>query len=247
MQTDLIFDIGLHRGLDTKFYLDKGFRVVGVEASSVLCDLVRIENESQVQSGALTVVERALHERSNEIVQFFINPEKDDWGSLDRGSAEKGVGHALEVSVQTISLRDLISMYGEPYYIKCDIEGGDAIFVRSLLPISARPAFVSIEATSGDDIARLLACGYDRFQIVNQYMHQFVKCPSPAREGRYVNATFTHETSGLFGQELPQERWEDFTSAMRKFIDWYDLHHRDQNLAIGWLDVHCSTSSVLNS
>ena len=245
MQNDLIFDIGLHRGLDAIYYLEKGFRVVGVEASSELCNIVTDKNRSRIQSGALTVLERALHDRSNETVKFFINPEKDDWGSLDKGSAEKGIGQAKEVCVQTICLEDLISTYGEPYYIKCDIEGGDAIFVRSLLRSAARPAFVSIEATSGDDIARLLACGYDRFQIVNQYLHPFTKCPVPAREGCYVDATFTHETSGLFGRELPVDRWEDFTSAIKKFVDWYDLHHRDPNLAIGWLDIHCSTTGAI--
>jgi FkbM family methyltransferase len=246
MQSDLIFDIGLHRGLDAKFYLAKGFRVVGVEASSQLCDLVRSENGLALENGSLIVVERALHERSDDIVSFFVNPEKDDWGSLDKNVAEKGVGNAIEVSARTISLADLISAYGEPYYIKCDIEGGDAIFVKSLLQSTARPSFVSIEATSGEDIARLLACGYDRFQIVNQYMHPFIRCPSPAREGLFVDALFSHETSGLFGKELPQENWEDFSSAARKFFDWYDLYNRNPSLAIGWLDVHCTTSNALN-
>jgi FkbM family methyltransferase len=247
MQTDLIYDIGLHRGLDARFYLEKGFRVVGVEAVPQLCATVKAENASQIQNGALVVVERALYERSNEFVNFFVNPEKDDWGSLDRNSAEKGIGCAVETAVPTICLQDLVNTYGEPYYIKCDIEGGDAIFVRSLLAISTRPAFVSIEATNSEDLAMLLACGYNRFQIVNQYNHPFVKCPFPAREGRYIDANFTHETSGLFGRELPPEKWEDFTSAFRKFSDWYDLHNRDPSLAIGWLDVHCSTTSTLGS
>jgi FkbM family methyltransferase len=247
MQPDLIFDIGLHRGLDARFYMAKGFRVVGVEASSQLCDIVRRENEPQIRSGALTVVERALRERSNELVKFFINPEKDDWGSLDRGNAEKGVGHAQEVCVNTISLKDLLSTYGEPYYIKCDIEGGDAIFVRSLLSSSTRPPFVSVEATSADDIARLFACGYDRFQVVNQYMNPWVSCPNPAREGSYVEIRFTHEMSGTFGRELPPERWTELTAAMRNIIDWYDLRNRDNNLAIGWLDIHCTTAGVLSS
>jgi hypothetical protein len=115
------------------------------------------------------------------------------------------------------------------------------------MSISSRPAFVSIEATSADDVARLLACGYDRFQVVNQYMNPYLTCPAPAREGRYVDAVFTHEMSGLFGRELPPERWGDFTAAVRNLIDWYDLRHRDPNLAIGWLDIHCSTANVLNS
>ena len=32
-QDDLIFDVGLHRGEDTEFYLKKGFRVVAFEAN----------------------------------------------------------------------------------------------------------------------------------------------------------------------------------------------------------------------
>lgn len=245
MQEDLIFDIGLHRGLDAQFYMAKGFRVVGLEASAQLCERVRKENAAEVRSGALVIVERALHERSGERVQFFINPEKDDWGSLYKGAAEKGVGYAVAASVETISLADVVAAHGEPYYIKCDIEGADALFVRSLLHSQVRPKFVSIEATSADDIARLLACGYDRFQIVNQYMNPYTKCPSPAREGRYAAASFGHESSGLFGHELPPENWGDFTSTVKKFIDWYDLRARDPNLAVGWLDVHCCQESAL--
>jgi hypothetical protein len=29
----LVFDLGMHRGLDTRFYLDKGFSVVALEAN----------------------------------------------------------------------------------------------------------------------------------------------------------------------------------------------------------------------
>jgi hypothetical protein len=33
MHPDLIYDLGMHRGGDTQFYLEKGFRVVAVEAN----------------------------------------------------------------------------------------------------------------------------------------------------------------------------------------------------------------------
>jgi FkbM family methyltransferase len=246
MQRDLIYDIGLHRGLDSKFYMQKGFRVIGIEASSPLCMLVRQAHPDEILQGQLTILERALHRRSDEMVSFFINPEKDDWGSLERGSAEKGIGSAVEVAARTICFADIVAAHGVPYYIKCDIEGGDAIFVESLLTTAIRPAFVSIEATSADDLAGLRACGYDKFQIVNQYTNPWTKCPFPAREGKFVDATFTHETSGLFGRELAFDRWDDFAVAMKKFIDWFDLRNRDPNLAIGWLDVHCCMAASLS-
>lgn len=40
LSRDLIFDIGMHRGEDSEFYLRKGFRVVAVEAIDSFCRTV---------------------------------------------------------------------------------------------------------------------------------------------------------------------------------------------------------------
>jgi len=40
MEENLVFDIGMHRGEDSEFYLKKGFRVIGVEANQELCEEV---------------------------------------------------------------------------------------------------------------------------------------------------------------------------------------------------------------
>lgn len=240
MNRNLIFDLGLHKGLDARNYVAKGFKVVGLEASPTLCQQAREENPNSVASSQLIIVERALWRRSREKTTFFVNAEHDDWGSLDRGVAEKSVSSSSPIEVETITLTDLFSTYGNPYYIKCDLEGGDAIFAEQLLECDYRPPFVSLEATSADDLAMLRACGYKKFQIVNQWMNTFTKAPNPAREGKFVDLAFNHHTSGLFGHELPPDGWIDFTSMIRNFCDWYDLRRRDQNLAVGWLDVHAT-------
>ena len=36
MKGDLIYDLGLHTGQDTEFYLKKGFNVVAIEANPLL-------------------------------------------------------------------------------------------------------------------------------------------------------------------------------------------------------------------
>jgi len=237
-QSDLIFDIGLHKGKDSAFYLKKGFRVVGLEAVPQLCQRAGALLSAEIAAGRMTIVERALAYRPGERVSFFINPEKDDWGSLERGQAEKGIGSAVEISVETISLQDLFSTYGTPYYIKCDIEGGDAIFIRSLLQTSVRPRYVSFELTSIDDLAFLRACGYDEFQIVNQWLHPFVTPPNPAREGAYVDTRFDGETSGLFGRELPENSWTSFSAVIEQYVLYSRLKSLNEGLAIGWTDVH---------
>ena len=89
-----------------------------------------------------------------------------------------------------------------------------------------RPEFVSIEATSADDLAMIRGCGDTRFQVINQWTHPFTVCPNPAREGSYVDLRFTHEMSGLFGRDLDPAKWIDFTATMSRSLDWYRLHKK---------------------
>jgi FkbM family methyltransferase len=244
MDNNLIFDIGIHRGIDAEYYLGKGFRVVGLEARSDLCATSAERLVSHVKAGNLVIIEAALFDEGGKEVSFFVNPDKDDWGSLFRGQAEKGVGKALEILVPTVTLGEIINAHGVPRYIKCDIEGGDSIFASQLVNLREKPRFVSIEVTNVDDIASLQRAGYTHFQVVNQWLHPFVIAPNPSREGKFVDAQFTHESSGLFGLDLPREGWIPFEEASSRVGAWHALRLKDANLAIGWLDVHATTDAA---
>jgi len=240
MDHNLIFDIGLHTGHDALYYLRKGFRVVGLEARSDLCEQARAAAVDAGLEAQLKVVQRALYYRSDETVSFFINDNKDDWGSLFRGSPEQDGSTARETTVETISLYDLIDQFGVPYYIKCDIEGGDSIFAEQLIGMREKPSFVSIEATKPEDVAKLSAAGYNAFQVRNQYMNVFIKEPHPSQEGKSTDQQFTHAMSGPFGRDLPADGWTSFGAAIDSLLTWYRLRDRDKNLAIGWLDIHAT-------
>lgn len=242
---NLIFDLGMHYGLDTKNYLAKGFNVVAVEAVPALCARGKAENEEHCNSGALTIIQKAIHDVSGQTVSFFVNPDHDDWGSLDRAASEKGIGESYEITVETITLAQLFAEHGVPYFLKCDLEGGDAIFARNLVKCPVVPTFVSIEATSIDDLAMIRASGYDRFQIVNQWMNPYTKCPNPPREGNYVDIAFNHHMSGLFARELAPDGWVNFEQMVKHFLAWYDCHKFSPGLGIGWLDVHGGRSDVI--
>jgi hypothetical protein len=245
VENDLIFDLGLHTGMDAQFYLAKGFRVVGVEASADLCR--RSADFLGYFGDRLTIVNKALAPRPNEQVTFYVVPDKDDWGSLDRGIAEKGVMSATEIVVDTIDLPSLIGTHGHPYYIKCDLEGGDAIFLEQLQRVSPLPVFVSVEMNDGSEADRLAEMGFEAGQIVNQYFNPTVKPPEPAREGSFVARRFTHETSGLFGHELPRDRWRPLSEVRALYDAWRDLRGRDETLAPGWLDLHACRWETLEA
>lgn len=242
---NLVYDLGMHKALDTKFYLDKGFRVVSLEANPGFAEAAGKEYAKEVESGRLTIIDRALWYAVDETISFYLNPIKDDWSSAFKGWAEKG-GHATqEIKVPTITLSRMFDLYGVPYFIKCDIEGADELFVRQLLADGRRPTFISIEAVSLDALALLFAAGYDRVQIVNQAFSGSVAPPNPALEGEFVPVQFDGHMSGLFGRELPAAGWQTFVAATQDYLDFMRLHRRNELLAHGWLDFHVASSATL--
>ena len=54
-QEDLVFDLGMHDGTDTEYYLKKGFRVVGVDANPRLTNSVRERFRSEIADKRLFV------------------------------------------------------------------------------------------------------------------------------------------------------------------------------------------------
>ncbi|MFC7473903.1 FkbM family methyltransferase [Dankookia sp. GCM10030260] len=242
---DLVYDLGLHHGLDTEFYLRKGFRVVALEARPDFCAEVSARFAAEVEAGRLTVVPCALYPRGGETISFWVNPVKDDWNSVYRDFAAKG-GHAVqEITVPTVTMAELFDRFGVPRYLKCDIEGMDEECARQVLADGRRPDFVSMEASSFDIFAYLRACGYDRAQLVNQAFHWNSPPPEPAREGRHAAVQFTGHHSGLFGRELDPARWTDFTEITERWFDFMRLSRRDGLLAHGWLDVHAARGEAL--
>ena len=207
----LIFDIGMHTGEDTDFYLKKGFRVVGVEANPHLAAYCRHRFDEACQSGRLVIIDKAIANTSGTI-DFYVSDQKSEWGTANRDwmlRNEKVGKRSRAIQVSTICTVDLLRDYGTPYYLKVDIEGFDHLCISDLVNWRDKPKYTSVEchAYSCDDTLALLhaliEAGYRKFNIVSQLGIRTLTCPNPAREGPYVEHSFPEGASGLFGQELP--------------------------------------------
>jgi 16S rRNA A1518/A1519 N6-dimethyltransferase RsmA/KsgA/DIM1 with predicted DNA glycosylase/AP lyase activity len=60
IQGDLIFDVGMHLGEDTEFYLKKGFRVVAIEADPLHCSRVAERFAREVAKRQLVILNVAI-------------------------------------------------------------------------------------------------------------------------------------------------------------------------------------------
>jgi FkbM family methyltransferase len=207
-------DVGMHDAEDTRFYLEKGFRVVAVDAQSNFVERARHALGSYIQSGALEIVNCAIGSKEGTI-PFYVFPDASDWGTGDPRYVERNRTEGKEyvvIDVPAVRFESLLSRYGIPYYLKIDIEGFDLLCVKALNAFEERPKFISTELTmttfdeAFESLAALFAAGYRRFKIINQEMAMRVKLPSPAREGLYTKAIFRPGMSGPFGEETPG-RW----------------------------------------
>jgi len=233
MDSGLIIDVGMHTGKDTEFYLRKGFRVAAVEANPHLVEKVKERLGEAVRTGRLTIFNTAISDREGETT-FYVNTQKDDWGTLSDSFAARNVALDTDVTsiqVQCTRFKRILEQTGIPYYLKIDIEGADILCLQALSGFTDKPRYVSIEMSlrNFDDafteIAQLWVLGYRKFKMVNQALNDTIRCPSPPLEGSYVDARFDGHTSGPFGEETPG-RWLDIERALDRIREII----RDQSL-----------------
>lgn len=247
MDRHLIFDLGLHRGCDTEFYLNKGFKVIALEANPAMIAYARKNPilSSAEQEGRLGIVPMALWHRGGESISFYVNSVKDDWSSTLRKLAEKGRHQTSEIKVATITLAQMFEQLGVPYYVKCDIEGADVIFSEQLISQKELPAFVSAEEGDMRIHAHFASAGYDRFQLVNQALHDNVVQPNPPREGEFVETKFTAHMSGPFGLDLPLDKWLTYDELNEWLVMYRNLRHGKFPLSDAWFDIHATKKETL--
>lgn len=177
MHSDLIYDVGLHRGGDSLYYISQGYRVVAVDAESQFIRLAQTRFVEEIASGQLTLVHAAIGPRDNDEITFYVS-KVSDWSSIDINVAERE-DSASSVRVQSRTLASIMAQYGTPVYCKIDIEGADAIALESLKSAVELPPFISCEAEcsgrerwsddrSLETLVLLQDLGYRRFKLVDQ-------------------------------------------------------------------------------
>jgi FkbM family methyltransferase len=222
IETDLIYDVGLHKGEDSEFYLKKGFRVVAIEALPTLAKFAAERLRGYVDSGQLVILNVAVAENDSPVT-FLENPDNSVWGTASAEWAlrnkRQGRGFVTR-TVQGMDFASIVRRFGVPYYLKIDIEGSDLLCLEALKHFGARPKYISIESTKEswnllrNEFALFKALGYSKFKVVPQHIMTAQVCPFPAKEGGYVDHQFEDGSSGTFGEEAPGE-WIDEADALR--------------------------------
>jgi len=175
----LIYDVGMHNGNDTAFYLARGFRVVAVEADPTLAAAGAQRFRDAVAKGRLSILNVAISEHSGEAT-FWICDQNSEWNSFDETVAGRDGAPHHPIQVPTKTFASIVAEYDDPHYVKIDIEGHDVQCLRDLGTLSPRrlPKYVSWESDPAPDHGRsaevspLLRLanqvGFSRFKLIDQ-------------------------------------------------------------------------------
>lgn len=229
----LIYDVGMAEGDDTTYYLEKGARVVAIEANPEVCEVTRQKFNDQIQSGQLVILNLAVGENDADSVVFFINDKHLRGSSLVRSANLQ----ARQIQVPLRRLSSLFNQYGEPDFVKIDVENYDHVILRELRKSGRIPKHVSAEAHNFAVIEELIRCEFQQFRMVNAAIShkRFKSHPIEGLQGHKAYS-FPPHSSGPFGADLP----DPWTSAEKLVANWllrHSLHGR------GWYDIHAVRQS----
>ena len=225
---NLIYDIGLHRGQDTDFYLKRGYRVIAFEADPENAEFCRARFLDEIADGRLTIVEGAITENLPENdnsgkVKFYRNEDHSLWGSTSEDWAvrNKVMGTTNEIiSVTAIDFGKCLEKYGIPHYLKADIVGSESVCLRALLKFENKPDYISIRSEKlvwrklEQEFELFAQLGYDCFKAVKQDFDKInAQLSSNKDEPVY---RFEEGASGPFSEETPG-LWKDRGVLLRNY------------------------------
>lgn len=223
----LVFDIGFHDGQDTINMLELGHKVIAVEANPhmVKKGLQRPTIAIANRTGQLRVETVGITSAGAAIGHphfFYVHKTVSEWSTFKPSLQRIGEYRVLEVPTTTCAA--LIDKYGPPYYMKIDIEGGDAACVHSLRR-NKLPKYISTENPLL--LSFLLKLGYRSFKMVSQVYARRGSLQSSGGMPEDIPGAWTDE-AGIRAHPFWSEKHMHvrFNEAGGKEREEHDLHAR---------------------
>lgn len=224
------YDIGMHNGDDTHYYLSKGFDVVSVEANPTLCEAAAERFANELSSNRLKILNLAISDKEGEI-DFYVHKQQSEWSTIVPPAEDASEWTAMQV--KTARLQDIVPPDRPADFMKIDIEGADYFALDSLEKSGRAPNAIVCEAHSLKILSKLICMDYKRFRLINAkaVRKAYKKHRITTLSGERIRFGFSKHSSGPAGLDLPGE-WYSAEQAAQLWgvralmfgSGWYDVH-----------------------
>lgn len=230
-QKTIIYDFGSNNGDDIPYYLKKADIVVAVEANPSLCKQIENRFTPEIKDGRLFVENCVMTaDDLGKEVCFYIHKHDHVLSQFPK-PGNSIINDFEKALLPSQSVLDIIKKYGDPFYIKIDIEHYDAAILRTLFQNDIRPPFISAESHSIEIFSLFVSLGkYNSFKLVDGHsVSQRYMNHSIISKNKLEVYSFPYHSAGPFGNDVAGE--------------WMTADNFFQLLAyenLGWKDIHAT-------
>jgi FkbM family methyltransferase len=225
----IIYDFGCNNGDDIPYYLLKSDLVVAVEANPVLAEHVTRRFHNEIIARRLVVLNCVLSDTIQPFpVPFYIHRHEHVRSQYLR-PPENELRDFDAIAVMSRKPSDIIREFGEPHYVKIDVEGYDHVVLREVFSAGIRPRFISAESHHIEVFASIVSLGgYKAFKLVDGpgVGVRYGDCVINTRHGQQRYSFPTH-SAGPFGEDIsgPWIAADNFFKLLAMVgLGWKDVH-----------------------
>lgn len=230
----VIYDFGANNGDDLPYYLLRADKVVAVEADPTLCSKMEDRFAQEIAQNRLHILNVCLtgdKQQSGNDMDFWVHRERPVLSSAIK-PADNVCNRYDIVRVPSMTASDIIGNFGDPYYIKIDVEGLDGKIIRDLFVSEIYPPYLSAECHNAEVFGLLISCScYESFKLVDgssvpkRYLNREIQ----ALSGEKSIYSFPYHSAGPFGNDIDGD-W----IAPNNFFKLLSA------VGLGWKDIHVS-------
>jgi FkbM family methyltransferase len=218
-----IYDFGANKGQNLKYYLSKNYKVVAIEANPDLCNLINNKFINEIKLNKLIVLNNCLSETNDgALVDFYVHKKRNVLSQFTKPSDDI-LSEFVKIEVPSRKPSSIIKQFGEPYFIKIDLEHYDLNVLNELILNNVKAKYFSIEAH--DKIILDTLIDSNLFKYFN-----LVK----GDNFRLLYNNFNAHSAGPFGPDL-----------ISPWLDKNKIRDLVNELGYGWIDIHATSEDYI--